>query len=136
MLERNDIGVRILDELPHNLQLPILETLILQHLFNGYNLARLDDLGLKDHAEAAVPDDAFGRVRNVLLRQRALGGALCFVVGIAAAAHLRLLRFGARVHARSYRCHTCITALYNGKSVSDELRYLLRDGDFILYCIS
>jgi len=44
---------------PH-LQLSVLEALVLQHLLDGDQLARLDDRRLKHNAEAAIANHAVG----------------------------------------------------------------------------
>jgi hypothetical protein len=58
VLEGYYVGMRVLDELPHNLQLPILKSLVLQDLFDRYNLSSLHHLGLKDHAKRSISNDA------------------------------------------------------------------------------
>ena len=72
MLQRYNVRVRILDELPHYLQLPILEPLVLQDLFDRYHLVRFNDLRLEDNPEAPVSDDPFRRVADVFRSLRLL----------------------------------------------------------------
>ena len=67
VLQPNDVGMRILDELPHDLQLAILEPLVLQDLLDGHDLPRLHYGRLEDDAERPVADDALGGVRYGLL---------------------------------------------------------------------
>mmetsp|Transcript_28366 Transcript_28366/g.66590 ORF Transcript_28366/g.66590 Transcript_28366/m.66590 type:complete len:238 (+) Transcript_28366:1487-2200(+) len=67
VLQPHDVGMRVLDELPHDLQLPVLEALVLQDLLDGDDLPRLDDGRLEDDAEGAVADDPLGGVRYGLL---------------------------------------------------------------------
>ena len=74
VLQPNNVGMRILDQLPHDLQLSILEALVLQDLLDRDNFPRLDDCRLEDYSEGSVPDDPLGAVRYGLLpRQTRLG---------------------------------------------------------------
>lgn len=59
--------MRILDKLPHDLQLAILEPLVLEDLLDGHDLPRLHDGRLEDDAERPVANDALGGVRYGLL---------------------------------------------------------------------
>jgi hypothetical protein len=73
VLEGHNVGMRVLDKLAHNLQLPILESLVLQDLFDRNNFPSLHHFGLKDHAKRSVSNDTLRRVRYVLFRQGTLG---------------------------------------------------------------
>ena len=64
MLEPNNIRMPILHQQPHNLQFSILKPFILQNFLNRHNFPRFDHRSLKDHAEASIADDSFGRVGN------------------------------------------------------------------------
>lgn len=63
--------MRILDELSHNLQLPVLEPLVLQDLFDSYDFPSLHNSRLKDHTKRPVANNSFRGVRDLLL---AIGG--------------------------------------------------------------
>ena len=70
MLQGNDVGVRIFDQLSHDLQFPIFESLVLQYLFDRHHLARFHHLRLEYDAERSVPDDPLGGVRDILFQWR------------------------------------------------------------------
>ena len=57
MLQRHNVGMRILDQLSHDLQFSVLESLVLEDLLDRHHLPGLHQLRLVDHAEAAVTDD-------------------------------------------------------------------------------
>ena len=59
--------MRSLGQLPHNLQLAVLEALVLQHLLDRDSLPGSNDLGLEDNAKGAIADDTLGTVGDVLV---------------------------------------------------------------------
>lgn len=67
MLESHNIGMRILDELAHNLQLSILESLVLQDLLDGYDFPCLHHFGFKDDTKRSISNDSFSGIRDILL---------------------------------------------------------------------
>mmetsp|Transcript_5510 Transcript_5510/g.12451 ORF Transcript_5510/g.12451 Transcript_5510/m.12451 type:complete len:308 (+) Transcript_5510:1098-2021(+) len=73
VLQRDYVRMPVADQLPHDLQLPILEPLVLQYLLDGHYLPRLDDARLEDHAERSVAYDPLGAVRDRLRLGRAAG---------------------------------------------------------------
>jgi hypothetical protein len=73
VLEGDNVWMRVLDELAHNLKLSILESLVLQDLLDRYDLPSLHHLGLKNHPKRSISNDAFCGVRYVLFSQRTLG---------------------------------------------------------------
>ena len=68
MLQCHNIRVRVFDQLPHDLQLAILEALVLQDFLDGHDFPRFDNFGFKDDTKGAVPNDTFRRIRYILLR--------------------------------------------------------------------
>jgi hypothetical protein len=57
----------ILDELEHDLQLSIFESLVFLDFFNGHHLVGFHYLGLKDHSKRAVSNDPLCTTQNDLL---------------------------------------------------------------------
>jgi len=51
-----------LDELAHNLELPVLEALVLEDLFDGHDVPGLHHGCLEDDAKRPIADDSFGGV--------------------------------------------------------------------------
>lgn len=50
-------------DLPHDLQLTVLKSLVLQYLLDRHRLARFDHFGFEDDSKRAIPYDTFRRVR-------------------------------------------------------------------------
>lgn len=67
LLEQDYVGVRQLHQLLHDLQLPILESFILEHLLDRHNFPRLQLRRLKDYPERSMSYNPLRRVRNRLL---------------------------------------------------------------------
>ena len=99
VLQRHDVAVWRLDELAHDLKLAILEALILENLFYGDALPRLDNRGLEDDAEGAIADNALCGVADGLCRY-----GWCWILVIHSPSLWVSLpsQFGARHLATSY----------------------------------
>lgn len=67
MFQANDIGMRIFDQLPHDLQLSILKPFILQNFLNCNDFPRLHDSGLENDTKRSIPNDSFSGIGNCLV---------------------------------------------------------------------
>ena len=65
MFQSNNVRMRILNELSHDLKLAVFEPLVLQDFFDRHHLVRFHDLRLKDDSKTSISDDSFRRVANV-----------------------------------------------------------------------
>lgn len=68
MFQRHNVAVGILDQLPHDLQLSVLKSLVLQDLFDGHHFVGFHHLGFKDDPKGPVANNPFGGITDVLLR--------------------------------------------------------------------
>mmetsp|Transcript_23798 Transcript_23798/g.42325 ORF Transcript_23798/g.42325 Transcript_23798/m.42325 type:complete len:216 (+) Transcript_23798:1038-1685(+) len=85
MLETHHVGV--VHHL-HDLQLPVLEPLILQHLFYRHRLVGLEAVGLEHDAEGAVTHHAVrGVVDGAFVGAAACGGGDYMATGVGVALH-------------------------------------------------
>lgn len=51
--------MRVVDQLAHNLQFSVFESLVLQYFLDGYNLPSLNHRGLKNHPKGTISNDSF-----------------------------------------------------------------------------